>query len=172
MYLFYFKVRLCHSFDFLVMSKFSTTTLTSFLFSFLTSVPSRSISATNKRLRKTDAEPFSAYFETIMKVLGCLFRMPEISDMFFKKLFFWKKLFSWQIFREVNMNYFEIGKLVYPGEWRTLVWSQDLTVSMFFETVLTCLFDIINCYLFVFKRSKSLSTSHKYFMVVGFKSVL
>ena len=76
MYLFCFKVLLCHSLDFLVMSKFSTTTLTSFLFSFLISVPSRNISAVNKLLRNTDAEPFSTCFETILKVLGCLFGMP------------------------------------------------------------------------------------------------
>ena len=75
------------------------------------------------------------------------------------------------MFREVNMNYFEIGKFFYPAEWRTLLWSQDLTVSIFFEMVLTCLFDIINYYLFVFKQNKSLGTSRKYFMVEGSESV-
>ena len=54
MYLFYSKVLLCHGFDLLVMSKLSTTTLASFLFSSLTSVPSRNISAANKLLRKTE----------------------------------------------------------------------------------------------------------------------
>ena len=154
------------------MSKFSTTSLTSFLFFVLISVPSRRISAASEILRKTDIEPFSTCFEIIPKLLGCLFGMPEISDIFEKKNF-WKKPFSRQTFRELNLNFFEIIlKLVYPGEWRTLLWSQDVTFSMFFETVLIWLFDIINCYLFIFKRSKSAGTSRKYFMVVGFESVL
>ena len=99
------------------MSKFSTTSLTSFLFFVIISVPSRRISAASKILRKTDIEPFSTCFEIIPKLLGCLFGMPETSDFFEKKENFWKKPFSRQTFRELNFNYFEIIlKLVCPGE--------------------------------------------------------
>ena len=67
------------------MSKLSTTTLTSFLYSFLISVRSHSISAADKRLGKTGAERFSTYFETTLKLLGCLLGMLEISDIFEKE---------------------------------------------------------------------------------------
>ena len=83
-----------------------TTILGSFLFYFLISVPSRSISAADKLLGKTDTERFWTCFETTLKLLGCLLRMPEISV-------FEKEDISGK--NEANMNYFETGKLVYPG---------------------------------------------------------
>ena len=67
------------------MSKLSSATLTSLLFSFLITVPSRSISTASKLLRETDAERFSNCFETTLKLLGCLLGMPEISDVFEKE---------------------------------------------------------------------------------------
>ena len=68
------------------MSKLSTTTLTSFLFSFLISVPSRSISAADKLLGITDAERFWTCFETTLKLLGCLLGMSKkISDVLGKE---------------------------------------------------------------------------------------
>ena len=67
------------------MSKLSTTTLKSFLFSFLISVPSRSISAADKLIGKPGAERFSTWFETTLKLLGCLLGMSEISDVFEKE---------------------------------------------------------------------------------------
>ena len=84
------------------MSKLSTTTLTSFLFSFLISVPSCSISAADKHLGITDAECFSTCFETTLKLLGCLLGIHKISDVFGKedisgKDHFLDKLFAKQI---------------------------------------------------------------------------
>ena len=67
------------------MSKLSTTTLKSFLFSFLISVPSRSISAADKLIGKPGAERFSTCFETTLKLLGCLLGMSEIFDVFEKE---------------------------------------------------------------------------------------
>ena len=67
------------------MPKLSTTTLTSFLFSFLIGVPSRSISSADKLFGKTDAERFSTCFETTLKLLRCLLGMSEISDVFEKE---------------------------------------------------------------------------------------
>ena len=79
----YASVTVFHSF--LAMSKLSTTTLTSFLFSFQISVPSRSISAADKLLGITDAECFSTCFETTLKLLGCLLGMLKRFDVFEKE---------------------------------------------------------------------------------------
>ena len=87
-----------------------------------------------------------------------------------KKIYFWNKLLFRQIIREA-MNYFETGNLAYPGAWRIFFWNQHVAVSMIFQIVLACLFDIINCYLFIFKRNASLGPSREYFLVVGFGSV-
>ena len=91
---------------------------------------------------------------------------------FWKSRYFWKMPLSRQIIREANVNYFETGKLVYPGAWRALFWSQDVTVSMYIEMFLACLFDVINCYLFILKRNKISRSLPWNFMVVGFGYVL
>ena len=67
------------------MSKLSGTTLTSFLYSFLISAPSGSVSAADRLLRKTDAERFSTYFETTLKLLGCFLGMTKVPDIFEKE---------------------------------------------------------------------------------------
>ena len=67
------------------MSKLSTATLISFLFSFLIRVASRSISAPDKLLGKADAGRFSTYFETVLNLLECLLGIPEISNIFEKE---------------------------------------------------------------------------------------
>ena len=89
-----------------------------------------------------------------------------------KYLFLKKKIFLEKNIRNVNIKYCEIGKLVYPGSWRTLFWSQDVTVSMFFQMVLECLFDGINCTSPYSNGIKSLGSFREYFMAVGFGSVL
>ena len=66
------------------MLKLSATILTSFLYSFLISAPSGCVSAADRLLRKTDAERFSTYFETTLKLLGCFLGMTKVSDIFEK----------------------------------------------------------------------------------------
>ena len=74
--------------------------------------------------------------------------------MFLKKKVFLEKVAFRQIIREAYLNYFETRMLIYPGAWRTLFWSQDVTVYVFFKVFLVCLFELINSYLFIFKSNK------------------
>ena len=86
---------------------------------------------------------------------------------FWKRTYFWKRPLSRQIIREANMNYFETGKLVYPG-----VWSQDvqyLCSLKCFWYALLMLSIVTSSYS---NETKSLGPSREYFMVVGFGSEL
>ena len=138
------------------MSKLSTTTLTSFLFSFLISVPSSSVSAADKSLGITDAECFSTALKQHWSFWDAYLECPKYL-MFLEKKIFLEKI-SRQTIREANMNYFKTGKLVYPGAWRALFWHAFLMLSI-----------VTSSYS---NGTKSLGHCRECFMVVRFGSVL
>ena len=111
-----------------------------------------SISAADKVFEKTRPGCFSTSNTEAFRMLAWN-GMAKVSDIFEKEDIL-EKSFLKQIIHEVSMNYFEAGKLVYYGAWTTLFWSKDITVSVFFEVILTWLFDVISFYLFRCKRSE------------------
>ena len=78
---------------FLAMSKLSTTILTSFLFSFLISVPSRSVSAADKLLGITDAECFSTALKQHWSFWDAYLECPKYLMFLEKKIFLEKAAF-------------------------------------------------------------------------------
>ena len=95
---------------------------------------------------------------------------------FWKRRYFWKRPLSRSLFiGETNMNYFETGKLIYPGAWRALVkgheakrWQFLCSLKCFWHAFLM-LSIVTSSYS---NGAKSLGPFHEYFMVVGFGSVL
>ena len=153
------------------MSKLSTTTLTSFLFSFLISVPSRSISAADELHGKTDAQLFSTCFEITVKLFGCLLEMTDISSVFEKKYIFGKRRFLdkslvkrvWIILRLGSWSILEHEGLCSEANISQLLCS----VKCFWHAFL-----MLSIVTFSYSNgTKSLCLSRDYFMVLDFGSV-